>query len=363
LIVDLIDAGGVLQVSRWRERGERDYLQLVDAAQRWGKVPEGKRLVTDHTLGGQLEIRLEDAPEGTVIAPAPVAVPARLAKPHPVARQYRDDTDRHQVAKASVSRAVRIIHALAVEAEVRGYEVKKLQFDLPPRRGYARRSMNGDADFSIGIRGHHYGLHLSEEKVPLRGVWEDQERWKRTDYYHRQLGVEPRIGRYDSDGSGRLTLGIDGYSREGRQSSWGDRRSWTLEEKLPEILRELEVRAVEDDHREAERRRQQEERQREWEAAMARAKLRFIEAERENTLRSEVASWQEAQLFERYLSEVEATHGDDLEAAEWIEWMRGFISRLNPISRTARMPEVPEPDPSDLKPFLGGWSPYGPQRW
>lgn len=354
-----------MHVPYWREQGERDYRQLVDAAQRWGKVPEGKRLVTDHLRGGQLEIRLEDAPEGTVIAPAPVAVPARFAKPHPVARQYRDDTDRHQVSKASVSRAVRIIHALATEAERRGYEVKKLQFELPPRRGYARRSMNGSADFAISIRGHRHGLHLFEEKVPLRGPWEDQERWHKTDHLHRQLGIEPRIGRYDKEGTGRLTISIDGYSREGRQSSWGDRHSWKLEDKLPEVLREIEVRAVEDDHREADRKRQEEERHRQWEAAMERAKLRFIEAEREKVLRSQVADWQEVQLFEHYLKELEDAHGDDPEAAEWIDWARSFVIRLNPLARPARMPDVPDPEASDLTPFLGGWNPYGPQgrRW
>ena len=60
LIADLLDSGGVLRVPYWRREGEPDYRQRVLAAQRFGKVPAGKRLVTDY-IGGDLEIRLEDA--------------------------------------------------------------------------------------------------------------------------------------------------------------------------------------------------------------------------------------------------------------------------------------------------------------
>lgn len=363
LIADLIEAGGVMRVPYWRSEGGRDYRQLIDAAQRWNKVPEGKRLVTDH-VRGEMEIRLVDAPEGTVIAPEPVPVPARLSKPHPVARRYREDTARHQVSRSALSRVVRIIHALATECEHRGYALKKMNPEPPRDAGYGRRSTSTSsrADLTIEIRGHAYPIDLSEEKVPVRGPWEEQERYRKSDYYTRQVGIEPRIGRYDKEGTGRLTLTLGhGYNRHGRQSSWGDRRSWKLEDKLPDVLREIEVRAVEDDHAEAERRRQEEERQQQWQVAMARAKARYVESEREKALRSEIGAWREAQLFERYLHELEKMHGNDPEAAEWIGWVGGFIARLNPLSPPARMPDVAEPQPDELKPFLGGWSPYGPR--
>lgn len=356
LIADLMEAGGVMRVPYWRSQGERDYRLLVDAARRWNKVPEGKRLVTDH-LRGELEIRLVDAPEGAVIAARPVPVPARLTKPHPVARQYREDTAHHKVSRAALARVVRIIHALAVECERRGYELRKLNREPSDSSG-------GRADLAVEIRGHSYAIDISEEKVPRRGPWEEQERYRKSDFYTRQLGIEPRIGRYDKEGTGRLTLTLGGgYNRHGRQSSWGDRRSWKLEDKLPNALQEAEVRAVEDDHAEAERRRQEEERQRQWEAAMERAQLLFLEAEREKVLRSQIGAWQEVRLFERYLSELEEAHGGDPEAGEWIEWVRSFITRLNPLSHPQRMPEVAEPEADELKPFLGGWSPYGPKGW
>jgi len=57
---------------------------------------------------------------------------------------------------------------------------------------------------------------------------------------------------------------------------WADRRSWTLDEKLPDLLQELEIRAAEDDHREAEAKKAAAERLRRWEAAMGQAKARFL---------------------------------------------------------------------------------------
>src|SRR5205823_4999777 len=44
LIADLLAAGGVLRVPAWPSKGERDCRALVGSAQRFGKVPSGKRL-------------------------------------------------------------------------------------------------------------------------------------------------------------------------------------------------------------------------------------------------------------------------------------------------------------------------------
>jgi hypothetical protein len=232
--------------------------------------------------------------------------------------------------------------------------MEKLKPELPPRRGYAQRAKSGGPDLVIVLRDHCYSLQLFEEKVPLRGVWEDEERWRKNDPYHRQFGIEPRIGRYDKEGTARLTISLDGYSREGRQASWGDRRSWTLEEKLPDILREIEVRSVEDDYRAEEQRRKEEERQRQWELAMERAKERFVESYRGKALRAYLAAWQEAKELSTYLVALEHAHGDDPDAAEWIEWVRRHIERLNPLNQPQTLPTPEEIRAEDLKPFLGG---------
>jgi len=362
MIADLLAAGGVMRVPYWPKEGEPNYRQLIDAAQRWNKIPDGKQLISDMDRG-ELIVRLIDAPEGSMIMPTAVPVPERVTKPHPLARQYRDDTQRQCVSRAQLSRAVRIIHALAVECERRGYEIRKLSAELPRRRGYANRSMKGGADFEVVLRGHRYPLHISEEKVPLRGVWEDEQRHRKEDRYYPAARDEMFSGRFDKNATGRLTISLDGYSRSSRQSSWGDRRSWTLEEKLPDLLREIEVRAVEDDYRAEEEHRKAEERQRDWELAMEQAKARYIDSYRAAALRSQVVAWREANELRAYLTCLEETHGEKPEAAEWIDWVRGYVERLDPLNASQQLPTPQEINPDDLKPFLGGLSPHGPRAW
>jgi hypothetical protein len=216
-----------------------------------------------------------------------------------------------------------------------------------------------DGHLVITIRGHDYDLRVWEEKVSLRGDWERERKRRaehRFDYFYSYAPLKP----FDKDATGRVTVTVDsGYSREGRPASWADRKSWTLEEKLGELLRELEIRAAEDDHRDLLAQRAAEERQRQWELAMERAKERFHQAQLEKTLREQMAAWQEARVVRSYLAAVEELHGEDAGATEWITWIGEYLDRLDPLHSAPAMPEPPEPSPEDLKPFLGGFSPYG----
>ena len=65
-----------------------------------------------------------------------------------------------------------------------------------------------------------------------------------------------------------------------------------------------------------------------------------------------------------YLAELEAAHRASPESTGWLDWIREFISRTDPLTSTPKMPLEPEIAPDDLKPFLpAGVSPDGPQRW
>jgi hypothetical protein len=361
LIADLVEAGGTLRVPYWPERGQPNYRQRAMAAERFNKVPSGKRLVMHHVRGGQLEIRLEDEIPGTALGP--VTVPARLSRPHSVAVRFRDDTDRHQISRAALPRSVRIIHALVTEAERRGHTVAYA--DPPHRDRSARGAKAGVAHIVISVGHHPYSLGISEENVILRGVWEERRR-ENERYQQLYLRHSERMKPYDSGATGSLTISLlnPGYRREGRVTTWSDRKSWTLESKLPELLHELEIRAVEDDEREAEEKREAEQRRRAWDVEMERAKVRFMRAHRAKVLRDQVAARQEAQLIATYLADLEKAHGDSPEAAEWIEWIRDFVTRLDPLSSPPGMPPEPEISREEMKPYLPpGVSPYGPDRW
>jgi hypothetical protein len=366
LIADLVAAGGVLRVPYWRREGEPDYRQRALAAQRFGKVPTGKRLVLEHLRGGELEIRLDDALPGSDIDARPVPVPARLTKPHPVAGRYRDDSDYHQVSRALLPRSVRIVHSIAVEAERRGHQAAY------PKRAAREFSARDSAKEPVGhlqvsVGNHTYSLSLSEEKVLLRGVAEERKRQQ--EQYRRQFplySTHERVRSYDADATGQLSIALTGAggSREGRAISWSDRKTWRLEDKLPELLQELELRSIEDDHRAAEEKRKADERQRQWEAQIAAARERFGEAHRANVLRAQIAARHEAKAMSAYLAELEGAHGASPVSSEWIDWIREFIARIDPLASPPTMPAEPEIGPEDLKPFLpAGVSPYGPQRW
>lgn len=360
LVADLVAAGGVLRVPYWRNEGEPDYQQRVRSAQRFGKVPAGKRLSTD-LVKGELEIRLEDAPAGTNLELAPVPVPARAGRLHPVAVRFRELTERHEVSRALLPRCVRIVHGLVTEAERRGYKAA-IAGTRDPGRGRDDWSPGHDGHLTITIRDHRYRLRVAEEKVKLRGPVERHAKYLASLPYAYHGS---RTGRYDADGTGRLTISVEsGYSREGRPASWADRKSWTLEEKLPDLLRELEVRAAEDDERQLKEQQAADERQRRWELAMERARELFIEAHRADSLRAQVASWQEAKAVAEYVTALEATHGESPETREWIDWIHSYMERIDPLRSPPGLPEQVEISPEDLKPFLGGLSPYGPpQRW
>jgi hypothetical protein len=229
------------------------------------------------------------------------------------------------------------------------------------------RAKDSVAHVVIAINGHPYNLSISEGKVGLRGEWEEakrrEEEWRQRWPGHNS-GSRPKP--YDAEASGQLSISLvaAGYTREGRPSSWSDRKSWTLEEKLPELFYELELRAVEDEDSAIEARRQQEERRRRWEQSIVDARARFADAHRAKVLRAQATARREARLLADYLSDLKEAHGTSPEAREWIEWIGGFIERLDPLTTAPGMPAAPEPSHEDLKEFLPrGVSPYGPERW
>jgi hypothetical protein len=372
LVDDVIAAGGSLRVprKRWDEPGV-DYERRAQLAESYGKVPSGSRLQVKRISREELLIELVgdgilDEEGREVSAPLePVAVPARLSNYHRVAREFRDRTSLHEVSRKALPRVLRIVHALASEAERRGYQVAcvKVRED-----GYGRSDWKPthDGQLVFTISGHPLRVRIWEKGAGLRGPYEQQlRRWKqdREQPVRLMLFVE-RPKPYDSGATGELNIeALDGSY--GRQKSWADRSRWTLEDRLPHLLRELELQAIDAEERRLAAAREEAERQRQWEAAMEDAKRQLIEDHRLEVLRSRVRAWQEADAIRAYCDAVEARHGADTlaanpEAAQWLALAREQADRAQQLPR---MPPHPEPTPERLKPYLGGWSPYGPQPW
>lgn len=375
LVDDVLAAGGAtrFQQGRWYEKGKVDYENRALLAKRYGRVPAGKRLEVVRVSDAEVEVRLLDDP-GNPGRPdlVEIEVPEKVARYHAAARLFRDDKQRHEVSRAQLQRAVRIVHALATEAQARDWTVPASTAD---DEGKASPDAGG---MQILAGGRSFRLYLSEKGVHERGPWEEQVE-RRREFALRWGSYGSRhdaSGPYDADATGELSLhlGVEhSWIFRGHQSNWGDRSSWRLESRLPYVLREIEERILKADRveeeeriaaerRAEEERRVAEERERQWHSLMEHARVTLVEMQRAAQLRSQEQSWREAERLREYCDAMEAAHGDDPESAEWIAWARGFAARLDPLDKPPRMPEPPEETPEALREHLpDGWSVHGPE--
>ncbi len=379
LVEDVIAAGGSLRVPRWPAYSPDrvDYRRRARLAERHKKVPAGKRL-SIKSIDRELEISLVDAP--TTRTPAqlsPVPVPEKVRRYHPAVRRFRENADGHEVSRALLGRAARILEAIAVEAERRGWDVGPTSGSVNDADSTSSTGCAGDLILSPSEQ--TFGLQLREEGVHLRGAWEEQVRRYRDvspgSVFYRDRTLAR--GAFDAEASGQLELELlvsRPWIFKERQRRWADRKSWTLEERLPHLFLEIEERIVEaelvaEEERvaaaEAAKRAriEAEERERRWRALIDGAKEELVEKQRADRLRSQASAWREAQLLAGYCDAIETTHGDRAETKPWLTWARDFVSRLDPLAQPPAMPSPPEPTPEALQSFLpDGWSAHGPGK-
>jgi uncharacterized protein YeaO (DUF488 family) len=360
LIVDLLTNGGELRVSR---PDITKYEARVSAAIRYGKVPEGKQLVTKgHRWSTEYVIRLQDAPEWLRASLDPISVPSVLRRPHPVVAALQQGKRLSGIDRPLAHRALLLVQALATEAQRRGYVVKESEHKTDAY-GYERRETKDH--FAVTVRRHSVGVQLRQEVDRVR---------------HDPTAVEQakaasdswfRIPKYDVTPSKRLSIHLSG-GYEHRQSKWTDSATKSLEELLPQILQEIELRA---DAAEAARLAaiaEAEERRRQWERAMGDATRDYAEACRAKHLLQQAHDWRRARRVRDYLEAMQSVvdtiedPDDAIAAKEWHQWAEEWAASSDPLARRLAMPVISEPKPDDLKPFLQGWSPYGAEgglRW
>lgn len=376
LVDDILAAGGSVRVprKRWGEADGVDYENRALMAERYGKVPDGMRLEVS-VVDDELELRLVDVPGAiSKVELVPIEVPQEVSRYHPVARRFRDLKEAHEISRAQLRRAVRIVHTVALESERRGWPVAAAGEvgDENDTR------VTTDGRLRINAAGHRFWLRLHEQGVHARGSWEA------TVQHYRDLALrwgsysrDVPSGPYDAEGTGELKLELEvkrDWIYRGRQSRWADRKSWSLEERLPHVFREIEARAAKADRvAEEERvaaekaaeeaRRAAEERERRWHLLMEQAKGRLVETQRANLLREQVNAWQEAERLRSYCDAMEAAYDEDPKTSEWIAWARQFASRIDPLREAPSTPEPPEETPEALQEHLPeGWSVHGPEH-
>lgn len=379
LVDEVIAAGGSMRVPRrwYGDPAYIDYENRAALAERYGKVPDGKRLEVVG-IEDELEVRLVDTPGKSGRAElVEVRVPEKVSRYHPVAKSFREDRDRHEVSRGEFQRAARIMHAIATEADRRGWLTA---YSGPPKGEWNDSSVRTSGSrLTIGVDEHEFRLRLHEKGVHTRGPWEEsiqleRERALRWGSMSREGAPS---GPYDADATGRLELELEDeqwwkFHGRQRQRHWGDRVSWQLEDRLPHLFREIQERIVEAERIEEERRIEAEhaaeiarvaaeKREKTWTELMEKARRRLVEQGRVADLRTQVANWQESELLRRYCDAMEEAHGSDQRSIEWIEWARAFAARLDPLREAPTMPDPPEETLEALQEFLpDGWSVRGP---
>jgi len=361
LIQNVEAAGDALRVKHERGPGSVNWPARVRATIERGKVPAGKKL-SCRWSEDEYEISLEDLAPNLDSRLISVPVPERVARYHPVVKRFRDASEHMEVSRAQLGRASRILQALVTAAEERGWGVSSAQKGDGSGRSAGRAWTGANhGHLLVSVGDFTQAIRIREEGLPSRAQWEKKLRDSRP------FGAgEPRqkpVADYEENATGKLAIDLV-PSFGGRK--WADRRSWTLEEKLPEVIQEIEISAAADLHRREEAERAKERRQGEWEAAMEAAKERYIEDWRADKLVRWAETWRQVEEIKAYCEATEARFPLDQnpETAEWIRWARSYIERVDPLGKAPQMPPDPERiTGEDLRPYLGRWSPYGPDGW
>ena len=229
LVADVIAAEGRLLLPDDTRKGGVNWRQRAYAAQRHGKVPDGKRLSVTWSSKG-FEIELLDGGVSIDLDADPIPVPARVVNYHPAAREFRDHPYTHEVSRKQLPRSLRLVHALAGELDRRGHNLRCVRAAVG---NYSRSEWNASTDgqFTVTINGHELSLRLMEKGVGLRGPWEAHKKRREEDteamrFDRWDVG---RIEPFDK-GSHRPTGSLD---RGLRQASAGVGGSKALEARGP----------------------------------------------------------------------------------------------------------------------------------
>lgn len=347
------DEGGIVDLGKveWRYP-ERE---IEGAARRSPWRVAGKTLRL-HRYGtwreGGVQAYFEDDLAETVET-QPVPVPERISRWHPAVVAYRNDPDRHEVTKTSLSRTARIVQALALESERRGHSLAHVPYD----GGYYN-------DFRRAISGGQFRISIGDRSYPLRVREIAGRGGRQRDYRDRTKLPKWMDSRtHDFVPTGRLEISIESYSGSERPAKFRDGKRQTLEDQLPALLKELEVRVLEDAREAEKKERALERKRREWDVVMERAKERHREHHRAEALRLEAEAWAVHDQLASYV----AAFREQLDSAgpgragidgarQWLAWAEAHLAAADPFVAFPQTPAEPEHTREALAPFLDGWS-------
>jgi hypothetical protein len=327
--------------------------RLIYAAKERRVVPAGLYLRHSGRDRGDLVIELcaGQHPDTTYrdTKPGLIATDPAPRDPHPVAVELLREWRTLGLSDSSVSRGRAIVHSLATEVERRGHTIAV--------------HSSGPLALEVQVREWTFVVCLSEERERREVLPEGEELEAVTKYDWQRVPATVM-----DVPAGRLALELPSdYSFSGRRHRWADRARWTLEDKLSELLAEIEARATMLDERRTAEKEAQRSRAVAWETVMKDARTQFAFEHRREILLGQVSAWQESMSVASYcdaLEEHALRESDPMRAAEiqhWVDWCRLYAESRDPLRGDLTVPQPPEPTLEQLRPFLGRWSPHGPE--
>ena len=358
LIRQVLHAGGNLVLPKDLAL-EKKYEQLVRLSLKSPLRPKGRKLEIALTgPGGQGPKTIEFTEHfDDYVTVSPVPVPERISRYHPAVKAFVGNKEWRYVSSEHVSRAARILQAIASEASKRGMEVLRAQ-EATKDSGYAAKGQLA-LRTAVGV----YSVRIKEISGPGTGkvrprLWNEPKT--------KPAWVEARGWEFVS--TGKLELIVNGPETPYNGAQYRDTITGSVEDKLPELFSSLEIYRLRTASKEQKRQREKEERHQRWETAMASAKEKYSEHVRWEHFKENSRTWSAIKQHRSFLDAARVaaesyTSGDRDAVLQQLDQAEQALKAIDPLRDLSRIvPEVPEPTSEDLKPFLGSWSPYGSDR-
>lgn len=358
LMAQVIEAGGELKVSAAQGSELKRLLQLLRMSVHSANRPRGKRLeirTAGYRYGAERTLELVDNLDELVEA-RPVPVPDHVAKYHPAVRQFIDRRDWQYVSKEYLSRAARILQAVADEAVRRGLQVLET----------GKASANKGQPAYKPVRGHiwlvtehgDYSVTMKEIAGPGGRTIDYQER------YRNKIPAWQSRRTTEFISTGKLELVLDGRFTSYTGQHFRDAKTKTVEDRLPEVFAALDKYKIESDRREEEQRRAEAERQRLRDEAIARAKVEYVRHAKwehfTKLVRRQAKVTRQRDFLESATEAIEELPEDERAAAQqYLEEMRSAVDASDPLHSPALLaPKIDDPSNEQLARFLPNRSSY-----
>lgn len=274
-----------------------------------------------------------------------VGVPAQLRDPHSAVAALRDDKRHFPLTGAARSRALRILQALVVAAEDRGWTAGNIEYG---NNVYEHRGSNDHLVIDAGATKVRVRMFQQTDRTPHTPSAHDldqQQRW----------GTRPP--KYDHSPNDLLRIQLDS-SWDGSQHSWSEGTRGSLEGKLAAVISEIERRNAAVEARQVQQEMKDAERRRQHQAMAEEAKQMLREQNRADVLAAQVSAWAYARQLREYITEMQRAAEADADpearktALEWVGWAKRHAEDIDPLRRNLAAPADPEPTAEALAPFL-----------